>query len=170
MRWAFRGTVPPSRSNGSRRPFDSLAELGLPIHVTEFDGFPLRDEETQADYYEGVLRVAFGHPAVTSIMLWGFDDAHHWLGGLVLPLPGDLLGAGLYDAAYRPKPAAGAVNALLGRRWRTHERGATAADGTFRIVGFLGDYEARFGRTHTRFTLDAGTPESLTITVARPAR
>lgn len=166
----FQGHGPPVPLEWIEAAFDSLAELGLPIHVTEFDGFPLRDEETQADYYEGVLRVAFAHPAVTSIMLWGFDDAHHWLGGLVLPLPGDLLGAGLYDAAYRPKPAAGAMSALLGGRWRTHERGVTAADGTFRIVGFLGDYEARIGRTHTRFALDADGPESVTIAVARPAR
>lgn len=159
----FQGHTRPGPLPWIQEALDSLAELGLPIHVTEFDAHPLASEEEQADYYEGFLRVAFGHPAVAAIYLWGFDDRHHWKGGLVLPSPG--IGAGIYDASFRPKPGAAAVASLLDDRWRTDGCGTTGLDGEFRFTGFHGRYLVRAGGRSAELDLGPDAPGDITLTL-----
>jgi endo-1,4-beta-xylanase len=164
-------TPEPPPLEWTQAVLDSLAELGLPIHVTELDATMKASPEAQAAYYEGFLRMAFGHPAVTSILLWGFDDAHHWLGGhAFVPLPPGFIGAGIYDEGFRPKPAAAAVASLLEDRWVTRERGVTAADGTFRFQAFVGDYAGRVGARRVEFTVAGASAVTVPITSTRARR
>ncbi|KAL8616645.1 hypothetical protein ACOMHN_031627 [Nucella lapillus] len=53
------------------RRIDRLAELGLPIMMTEFDlGWP--DRIQRADWFEDSIRAFFGHPAMHGVILWDF--------------------------------------------------------------------------------------------------
>lgn len=54
-----------------------ISEAGLPIWLTEFD-VVLDDEEEQLELMEDVLRLAFSHPQVEGIVLWGFWDRAMW--------------------------------------------------------------------------------------------
>ena len=58
---------------------DSLAELGLPIWITEYDSVN-SDETARADNLETLYRIAFSKPAVDGILMWGFWAGSHWLG------------------------------------------------------------------------------------------
>ena len=51
--------------------FETLARAGLPIWLTELD-VESEDERIRADDLEMMLRVAFAHPSVAGVMLWGF--------------------------------------------------------------------------------------------------
>jgi GH35 family endo-1,4-beta-xylanase len=58
---------------------DILDDLGLPIKVTEFDcGWVGATETQEADGLETVYRIAFEHPAVEGIIMWGFWEGNHW--------------------------------------------------------------------------------------------
>ena len=102
------------------KTFNRLAELGLPLHITEFipqsGGKPITggwrtgtwDETAQADFAEQVFRLAFGHPAFRSINWWGFTDRNIWQPG-----------GGLLDENYRPKPVYERLKKLIHEEWHT---------------------------------------------------
>ena len=52
---------------------DSIAEVNLPIWVTEFD-VSQPDENIRADELEDFYRIAFSHPSVEGILMWGFYE------------------------------------------------------------------------------------------------
>lgn len=52
---------------------NELGALGIPLWLTEFDS-AMDDLKGQAQLYENVLRLAFSHPNVHGIVLWGFYD------------------------------------------------------------------------------------------------
>ena len=83
---AYRGISGPAESSGHCRKLDYLAEIGLPIKVTEFD-MNVRamniSEADQAKEYAKVLRTCFSHPAIEGFLFWGFWDARHWCPELV---------------------------------------------------------------------------------------
>ncbi|HXI18191.1 MAG TPA: endo-1,4-beta-xylanase, partial [Chloroflexota bacterium] len=56
---------------------DHFAQLGLPIHITEFD-IDTTDEALQEDYTRDFMTAMFSHPAVDAILMWGFWEARHW--------------------------------------------------------------------------------------------
>lgn len=58
---------------------DKLAALGKPIWITEFDVVQA-DENDRADALEDFFRMAYSHPAVEGILLWGFWAGSHWRG------------------------------------------------------------------------------------------
>lgn len=107
---------------------DRFAAFRLPLAVTEFD-FNTDDEELQAAFMRDMLTVAFSHPAVDSFLFWGFWAKAHWLPK-----------GALFRADWSERPAAGVYRDLVLKRWWTTAEGTTAADGTWMVRGFRGDY------------------------------
>ena len=60
-----------------QRSLDSLAELGLPIYVSELD---LResDDQAQLQIYQDIFPVLWDHPAVVGVTLWGYKAGEIW--------------------------------------------------------------------------------------------
>ncbi len=58
---------------------DKLGALGLPVWITEFDVVQV-DENVRADALGDFFRMAYSHPAVEGIVLWGFWAGSHWRG------------------------------------------------------------------------------------------
>ncbi|MEO0630463.1 MAG: endo-1,4-beta-xylanase, partial [Planctomycetota bacterium] len=56
---------------------DILAQLNKPIWVSEFDA-EIVDKNLRADAYEDFYRLAYSHPAVEGILMWGFWEGAHW--------------------------------------------------------------------------------------------
>jgi len=104
------------------------AEFHLPVRFTEFDVWT-RDEELQADYTRDFLILAFSHPSVVGVQLWGFWESSHWRPA-----------AAMYRADWSEKPNAKVYKSLVLDQWRTRLDGATDAAGAFAGRGFLGDY------------------------------
>lgn len=126
-----------------RERLDRLAELGLPIKVTEFDmgtydrGIAFSEEE-RADQYEMFLRTVFSHPAVHGILLWGFWDSRHWMPN-----------GGILTADGKEKPAAKRIYDLWHKLWTTDTVLVADKNGDIFFRGFPGIYEldARQKRT-----------------------
>lgn len=108
---------------------DRFAALGLEISITEHD-IDTSDEQLQADFTRDFLTTVFSHPAVTAVLTWGFWENSHWRPN-----------AAYYRADWSVKPAGQAWLDLVTRKWWTRAALETAADGTARTRGFLGDYE-----------------------------
>ena len=53
-----------------------LAEVGLPLWVTELD-VSIPDITERAQAYEDILRLYFSHPDVEGVMLWGYWAGAH---------------------------------------------------------------------------------------------
>ena len=114
---------------------DRLAELRLPIHLTEISS-KTPDPLRRADTLEMLFRVGFAHPSVEAILLWGFWEKRHWLGPE----------AALVDAQWNLLPAGQRVLDLMHREWTTHAQARTDARGTIRFRGFFGRYELELTR------------------------
>lgn len=125
-------------------------EFKLPVRFTEFD-VRTSDEELQADYTRDFFILAFSHPSVIGIQLWGFWENSHWI-----PV------AAMYRSDWSEKPNAAVYKSLVLDQWRTRESGVTATDGTIKTRGFFGDYHAvvEIDGKHVErtFTLAAGQP------------
>jgi GH35 family endo-1,4-beta-xylanase len=115
---------------GMVRRLDRLAELGLPIHLTEVS-FCTLDQQQRADALEIFYRVAYSHPAVEAVMLWGFWEKRHFLKDRTA----------LVDANWKNTPAGDRLDQLLLRDWRTTLTATTDATGTLRFRGFHGTYD-----------------------------
>jgi len=115
--------------------FERFAKIIPDLQLTELDVRTGNDEQLQADYLRDVMIVAFSHPAVQAIVMWGFWEGNHWKPE-----------AALYRRDWSIKPAGQAWRALVFKEWWTDETGQTGRDGVFKTRGFLGDYE--IGVTH----------------------
>ncbi len=125
-----------------RTTLDRLAELGYPLHITEFipqsGGKPITGgwregtwtEEAQAEFAEQFYRLCFGHPAVVSINWWGLSDRQIWLPG-----------GGLLRADYEPKPVYTRLKDLIHRQWQTNLMAETDEKGRVAFRGFYGAYD-----------------------------
>lgn len=126
---------------------DLYAKFGLPVRFTEFD-VDTDDEQLQADYTRDFLILAYSHPAVVGVQLWGFWQKAHWRPR-----------AAMYRADWSEKPNALAYKSLVLDQWRTRVRGETDAGGRYVTRGFHGDYgvtvEAGGRRTERTFSLGA---------------
>ena len=123
------------------KTFDRIAELGYPIHITEFTPQSGGREitggwrtgtwnlETQTEFAEQMFQLCFGHPAVVSINFWGLSDRGVWLPG-----------GGLVTEQYRPKPIYTALRKLVREDWRTRLDTTTGSSGSVSFRGFWGDY------------------------------
>ena len=114
---------------------DKLGSLGLPIKVTELDfgdwqkGMYFGEEE-QARRYEMFLRIAFSHPAVEGIVLWGFWDNRHWVKN-----------GGIIAADGREKPAAKLIYDLWHKVWTTNGTFKADENGVVKFRGYPGKYK-----------------------------
>lgn len=137
--------------------FDILDDFGEPIKVTEFDiaiddgdGTPGDVDGTtfntdplieavEADGLETVYRIAFEHPAVEGITMWGFWEGLHWRpeGALFYP-------------NWEISPQGARYRELVYNEWWTDADTVTAGDGMVEIDVFAGEYEITVnGVTHS---------------------
>ena len=124
-----------------RALLDAFAQEGVKLHISEFFepmGQPILgtvrtgtwNEETQARYYTEFFTMAFSHPAVELINLWGIGPVT-WQNG-----------SGLLDAKYNPKPVFNALKKLITETWHTEITGTLPLDGRIApFRGFYGSYE-----------------------------
>ena len=150
-----RGSVAPLRPREVWARLDRLAELGLPIHITEVS-FKTRDLEAQAEALELFYRTAFAHPGVDAFFLWGFWERAHWLKG----------DAALVDADWTLKPAARRLHKLLNEEWTTEASAMSDPDGRVEFRGFYGTYaleltfpDGSVQRTRVNFSKDQPNPQ-----------
>ena len=112
-----------------------LADLGLPIWVTEYD-FAAADEIARADALETFYRIAFSHPSVEGILMWGFWENSHWREN-----------CHIVNADWTLNEAGRRYEALL-TEWTTHDSAATDAAGNADFRPFYGTHEILL--THPR--------------------
>lgn len=136
-----------------RRALDALAELKLPVRITEFN-FPgqrskyyqrrdLRltpeEEEAKADALRRWFRICFAHPAVTGILLWGFWEGANWIPQ-----------SSLYRRDWSPTPAAEAYRRLVFGEWWTRATVKADPNGIAAVRAFFGTHRVRAaGREET---------------------
>ena len=130
-----------------RNRLDLIAEAGLPVRVTEFDVGTL-DDAQRADWVEKFFRVAFSHPAVEGISIWGFWENRHWRGAE----------SALVDADWTVN-AAGQMLIDLLEEWRTEETLAADGAGVATLRAFHG--------THT-VTATSGASEAVATVEVMP--
>ena len=119
----FEGVVDPERI---QRALDALAQFKLPIKITEFD-CNSTNEQVQAEALESLYRIAFAHPSVAGILMWGFWEKAHWRPQ-----------AAMLRADFSKKPSAEAYEKLVLDEWWTRETGSTDSRGQFSCRAFLG--------------------------------
>ncbi|OKH55179.1 1,4-beta-xylanase [Calothrix sp. HK-06] len=121
----IRDKITPERIQKS---LDTLAQFKLPIKITEFDAVS-DTEEDKAQILRNVYQVAFAHPAVQGILMWGFWESTHWKPK-----------AALYNRNWQPLLAAQAYIDLVYDKWWTRVNTVTNDFGRVCIRGFFGDY------------------------------
>jgi endo-1,4-beta-xylanase len=98
---------------------ERLTKMGLQVHITELDvALPVDSQggaraehfQRQAEAYQRVVRACLQDPGCTAIQAWGFTDKYSWIGSHSHGTQGAGL---LFDRAYKPKPAYGAIRTEL---------------------------------------------------------
>jgi GH35 family endo-1,4-beta-xylanase len=139
------------------KELDRWGALGLEVQITEFD-VESTDEELQADYTRDLLTLAFSHPSVTAIMIWGFWEGRHWKPD-----------AALWRRDWSIKPNGKVWTDLTMREWTTHGEAITDNDGWISFRGFHGTYTLEVGEGGTRrnveVALDKSQPSALVDTI-----
>ncbi len=110
---------------------DHVARAGKPIWITEFH-VTAPDPEVRAAALEDVYRVAFSHPAVEGILMWGFWAGAHFVGS----------DAALVDLDWTVN-AAGERYLELREAWSTNLTASTGPDGRLETRVFLGKHRVR---------------------------
>jgi hypothetical protein len=141
---------------------DSLAELGLPIWITEYDSSNA-DENIRADNLEMLYRIAFSKPAVDGVLMWGFWAGSHWRGS----------NAAIVNLNWTLNQAGLRYQSLLAE-WRTTNSGPSDVSGIYDFRGFHGTYDITLtppgGQpTLRRVTLDPGAGTNVVTLVAHPS-
>lgn len=135
---------------------DALAALGLPIVISEYDSVNA-DEQVRADNLEALYRVAFSHPSVEGILMWGFWAGAHWRGA----------DAAIVDLDWTVNEAGRRYQSLLSE-WTTTLDESTDASGQVSFRGFHGEYEVHaVGGPSVSFTLEPGATAKL-VTLQLP--
>jgi GH35 family endo-1,4-beta-xylanase len=140
-----------------KQRLDTLASLGLPIWITEYD-YADADPVSRANYLEDFYRTAFGHPAVEGILMWGFWEGDHWRGA----------DAALMESDFTVN-AAGQRYESLRAEWWTNTASNSDANGELIFNGFHGDYQVTLiptdgpAETHTIQLQKSPTAQSFTL-------
>ncbi|MFP4113961.1 MAG: endo-1,4-beta-xylanase [Spirochaetota bacterium] len=80
---------------------DRLAEIGLPIYITELE-IALRNDVQQAEQFSALFEVFAEHPAVRGVTLWGSVENRMWRSdGYLIGLDGSYRPAMEWLVAYR---------------------------------------------------------------------
>ncbi|MBN1695918.1 MAG: endo-1,4-beta-xylanase [Spirochaetales bacterium] len=133
---------------------DKLSQFGIPIWCSEFD-VENSNVTVRADLFETFYRVAFSHPAVEGIMMWGFWAGRHWKGA----------DAAIVDQDWTIN-AAGRRYFDLIDEWTTETSGSISG-GEYSFRGFHGEYEVITGGAVGTFTLSPGNGAArITVTVS----
>lgn len=77
---------------------------GLPIHITEFDQAASVDEAKQKAVYSTLIPVAWEHPHVAGITLWGYIQGTTWIKGNNVIGPKGTDSGIQYASTYTTKP------------------------------------------------------------------
>ena len=77
---------------------------GLPIHITEFDQAASADETKQKNVYATLIPVAWEHPHVAGITLWGYIQGTTWITGNKIAGPAGTDSGIQYASTYTTKP------------------------------------------------------------------
>lgn len=107
---------------------DHYAAIVDEVQITEFD-FETDDETLQADYTRDFLTVAFSHPSVTCISVWGFWESSHWRPS-----------AAMYRSDWSVKPNGKQFLNLIYDNWWTELDLEANEYGEVIARVFLGDY------------------------------
>lgn len=138
---------------------DTLAETGLPIHLTETNFIAPDDPEMRAAQAEALMRLWWGHPSVDMIVFWG---PWNKVAGR------DEFDVGFWDEDRNITRHGEAVFSLLNDRWRTNVTATPGADGRFEIDAFYGDYVAQWtidGRPyHASFSVRPDAVDGIALT------
>jgi len=78
---------------------------GLPIHITEFDQAASPDETKQKNVYATLIPVAWEHPHVAGITLWGYIQGTTWIKGNNTAGPTGTDSGIQYASTYTTKPS-----------------------------------------------------------------
>ncbi len=157
-----------------------FAKFGKPLHFTELtvlsgrlmdknenDWSSRRDdwqttprrERTQARQVSELYHLLFSHPAVEAITWWDLSDRYAWMAAP----------AGLLRVDFTPKPAYDVVRDLVRKKWTTNVTGSLDSQGSIRMRGFFGSYEAQVtvgSRVYTgRFSLEKNGPINIDVMV-----
>ncbi len=131
-----------------KNALDTLAQLNLPIRVTEFNmpgqkspyaenrmmKLTEEQERQKAEEIVKFYRICFAHPAVDGILMWGFWEGANWIPA-----------SSLYKRDWTPTPAAQAYRDLVFKLWWTKSNGRTDSDGNYKIPAFFGKYRVKAG-------------------------
>lgn len=138
----------PFDAEAMQNALDELARLKLPIRVTEFNmpgqnsqwykhrgtPFTAQDEAAQAQALTDFYRLAFAHPAVAGILMWGFWEGSDWIPE-----------SALYRRDWTPRPAAQAYRDLVFKEWWTRWQGKADAQGRCEVRAFYGRHRVTVG-------------------------
>lgn len=129
--------------NALQQALDTLAKIGLPIRVTEFNMPGQRsrfyrkrhlkltpaEEEAKAKDLVEYYRICFAHPAVHGILMWGFWEGANWIPQ-----------SSLYRRDWTPTPAAQAYRDLVFKQWWTKWEGRADDQGRCELRAFYGKH------------------------------
>ena len=138
--------------------FDRYGSFGLPLQVTEFD-INVTDAAVQADYTRDFMTLAFSHPSLNTLLMWGFWEGRHWLPD-----------AALFRRDWSIKPNGVAWTNLVFGEWWTQTNRVSDVNGRLTLRGFKGDYELEAvvtGMTNTIST-QLLTNRVITLTLTNP--
>lgn len=152
----FGSTVDPVLTEAR---IDSLAELDLPIWITEYDSANA-DESVRADNLEALYRTAFSKPSVEGVLMWGFWAGSHWRG----------TNAAIVNLDWTLNEAGQRYQSLLDE-WTTTTNGPSDSGGAFRLRGFHGRYDITLTPpdgepTLRRITLEPGEGTNVVTLIA----
>ena len=111
-----------------------FAQLGVELHVTEFDHV-IEDRLMVQDYLADLMTMVFSQPTAGAFILWGFWDGQHWRGN-----------APMYERDWTLKPAGQTWLDLVHGQWHTDETGISDTWGEWSTVGFHGTYSVSVTR------------------------
>jgi endo-1,4-beta-xylanase len=143
---------------------DTLAETGLPLHMTETNFISPDEPEARAAQAEALMRLWWGHPAVEQIVFWGLWNKVS---------ARNYLQQGLWDDAGMLSRHGEAVVSLLNNRWRTRAQSTADANGIVQLRATLGDYVASWNENgspvHVEFRVERGPGTAVVAAVAPPS-
>lgn len=136
---------------------DTLAQFGLPLKITEFTAV-WESEQEKARVQSDLYRIAFAHPAVKGIYMWGFWAGAHWDSN-----------AALYSYDWQPLPAGNTYQDMVFKSWWTRVNTFTNNNGELQARAFFGDYlvtvQTPNGITRRTFSFPPGQPGPKVVTI-----
>lgn len=130
----------------------------LDFRITEFD-ITGEDPELKADYLRDFYTIAFSHPQVVGVQLWGFWEEAHWRPD-----------SALYTTDWTETALGQSYRELVHGEWKTNVVGVTDGTGVISGRGFAGDYvvETMDGRVIGQFELTTAETAVVAMSAAEP--